>query len=114
MGYRRNWVSTLRVLRDFQPFPNFDQFAQINRKISPTERLYEESCLKQPEEDTIQELDKNSIRALIFMRNIYWFELFLTIIQGYIGDSGGGGRVGDEELGKHLPFVIVIGVQKIC
>ena len=92
MGYRRNWVSTLRVLRDFQPFPNFDQFAQINRKISPTERLNEESCLKQPEEATIQELDKNNIRALILMRTIYWFELFLIIIQGYIGDSGGGGE----------------------
>ena len=41
----------------FQPFPNLDQFAQIDRKTSLTERLNEESHLKQLEEATVQELD---------------------------------------------------------
>ena len=51
------------------------------------------------------------------MMNIYWFELYLTVMQGDIRDTGeGGGGNGEsvEELGKHLPFVIVIGVQKTC
>ena len=58
-GGWRNWVSILKSFEGlaFQPFSNFDQLAQISRKTSPTERLNEESCLKQPEEATIQEFD---------------------------------------------------------
>ena len=54
----RNWVSSLKGFEGLasQPFLDFDQLAQINRKISSTERLNEESCLKLPEEATTQEL----------------------------------------------------------
>ena len=57
-GGWRNWVSIPKSFKGlaFQPFPNFDQPAQINRKTSSTEKVNEESCLKQPEEATIQEL----------------------------------------------------------
>ena len=43
------------------------------------------------------------------MMTIYRFELFLTVMQGDIGDTwvGGGGGM---ELGKQLSFVIVIRV----
>ena len=45
--------------------------------------------------------------------NIYWLELFLTVMQGDIGDNGGG-EEGGEELGKQFHFVIAIGVQESC
>ena len=48
------------------------------------------------------------------MMNIYWFKLFLTVMQENIRDIGRGGRVGGEELGKQLSFVIIIGVMKSC
>ena len=45
--------------------------------------------------------------------NIYLFELFLTVMQRDVGDTGWvGGDV--EELGKQLSFVIVISVLKSC
>ena len=54
--------------------------------------------------------------------NIYWFEFFLTVMQGNgniedtggRGEGGGGAGMGGEELGKQLSFIIVIGVQKSC
>ena len=45
--------------------------------------------------------------------NIHCSELLLTVMQGNIGDTGGGG-MGGEELGKHLSYIIVLGVQKSC
>ena len=41
--------------------------------------------------------------------NIYWFELFLTVMQGDIGDTGEGGGGGGNWI-----IVIVTGVEKSC
>ena len=49
----------------FHPFPTFDQLVQINTNTNTTERLNGESCLKQPEETTIQELDQNGIKQVL-------------------------------------------------
>ena len=46
--------------------------------------------------------------ALILMMNIYWLKLFLTDIQGDMGDS----ERGCKELDKQLS--LVIDVQKSC
>ena len=45
--------------------------------------------------------------------NIYWFELFLRVMQGDIGDTGWGGVGGGlcgKELGKQLSLIIVVSV----
>ena len=39
------------------------------------------------------------------MMNIYWFEFFLTVMQGDIGDTGG--MVG-EELSKQLSLLLLL------
>ena len=39
--------------------------------------------------------------------NNYWFELFLTVMQEDIVDTGGR-RLGGEELCKQLSFVIIL------